>query len=83
MSMRTRHTIISGRRRKINSRRSSEQYENAVLLSVHKVLLRSCHDLQEHASEACKLRADYLNNIPPCAAVMEDDDVRNNFNVEF
>ena len=63
--------------------RRSEQYENAALLSTHESLCHSHHNLQKHASESQKCCADYSNNRVLRAALIEDDDVRNNCNVEF
>ena len=82
-STRTRHTIISGWRRKINSRRLSKQNENASLLSVHKVFSRLYHNLQENASEEWKSRAACSKNRAPHVAAIEDDNVRNNSKADF
>ena len=81
--MRARHAMISGRRRQTNSRRRSEQHKNTTSLSARKCVLHLHHNLQECVSEAWKLLADYLSNIPPRVPVMEDDGARDACNIEF
>ena len=78
-----RYILVGNRRIQLNSWWHSEQSNNTLLLSIHKILLYIYHNLQTNILDAWQDQASYLNSRPLYVAVNIDDNVRSNTSQEF